>query len=115
MNLFDICRESPEEILATLDPISQFFCDWFCNDKYTPMAQVIVALTWGILLAPWSSGLIFLVISIIFYEFFYYLFTRGRPPYYNLFVRTGCIMASILGYIIGRTLSQDDILMTGMD
>lgn len=101
--------------LSDLTPVSQFICSWFCNDKYTPMAQVIVALTWGIILSPWSSGLIFLVASIIIYEIVYYIFTRGRFPYYNVFVRTGAMMASILGYIIGRTLSQDDILMTGMD
>lgn len=98
-----------------IDVSYDWACDWFCNRKYTPMAQVIVALTYGVLLAPWSYGLIFLVISIVAYEVAFYIFTRRSPQCYNLFVRTGVIFASIFGYLLGRTLSGDDILMTGMD
>lgn len=96
-----------------VQPIASWLHAWFCNANYTPMAQVIVALSWGILLSPWSSGLFFLIIFIILYELFYYIFTKGDPLYYNLFVRTGVIFASIFGYILGRTLSCDEILADG--
>jgi 4-hydroxybenzoate polyprenyltransferase len=97
-----------------LEPIASWLHAWFCNDNYTAMAQVIVALTLGILLSPWSSGLFFLIIFIILYELFYYIFTKGNPRYYNVFVRTGVIFASIFGYILGRTLSGDEILTEGI-
>lgn len=82
---------------------------WFCNQKYTPMAQIIIAMIWGILLSPWSSGLFALVIFIIVYEILFYVFTGGDPQYYSLFVRTGVIYTSIFGYILGRTLSGDTV------
>lgn len=97
-----------------IQPFSDWLHNWFCNDKYTAMAQVIVAIVWGILLSPWSSGLFALVIFIIIYELMYYIFTHGDPKYYDLFTRTASIFASILGFIIGRTLSCDNILYEGV-
>ena len=97
-----------------LEPFASWLQWWFCNDTHTAMAQVILALVWGILLSPWSSGLFFLVIFIIFYEILYYIFTKGNPRYYNVFVRTGVIHASIFGYILGRTVSGDNILNEGV-
>lgn len=97
-----------------IQPFADWLHDWFCNEKYTPMAQVIVSLVWGILLSPWSSGLFFLIVFIIIYEIMYYLFTRGDPKYYDVFVRTAVICAAVLGYILGRTLSGDDILHEGI-
>lgn len=95
-------------------PYTNIFRWWFCNEKFTPMAQILVSLVWGVLLSPWSSGLFFLVIFIIIYEILYYIFTRGNPLYYNIFTRTGVIYCSIFGYILGRTLSGDNILEEGI-
>lgn len=95
-------------------PFANWIYWWFCNDKYTPMAQTLIALVWGILLSPWASGLFFLLVFIIIYEILYYIFTRGDPKHYNVFARTGIIYASIFGYILGRTLSGDDILCEGV-
>lgn len=95
-------------------PFANFITNWFCNPKNTPMFQVIISLVFGILLSPWSSGLFFLVIFIIAYEILYYIFTKGNPLYYNVFVRTSVILASILGFIIGRTLSGDEVLQEGV-
>ena len=95
-------------------PYANWIHSWFCNEKYTPMAQVLIALVWGVLLSPWASGLFFLFFFIIFYEILYYVFTRGDPIYYNLFVRVGVIYSSIFGYILGRTLSGDNILHEGV-
>jgi len=95
-------------------PYADWIYWWFCNEKYTPMAQVLIALIWGVLLSPWASGLFFLFFFIIVYEILYYIFTRGDPKYYNVFVRVGVIYASIFGYILGRTLSGDEILYEGV-
>lgn len=97
-----------------LQPFAKWLHCWFCNDKNTPMAQVILAFAFGVLLSPWSSGLFFLTIFIIINEILFYVFTKGDPRYYNVFVRTGVIYASILGFILGRTLSGDEILYEGI-
>lgn len=98
--------------------IQQPWTDWlhsfFCNPKCTPMTQIIMSFAWGVLLSPWSSGLFFLFIFTIIYEILYYIFTQGDPRYYNTEVRAGVICASILGYIVGRTLSGDNILEEGI-
>lgn len=105
---------------------------WFQNEKYTPMAQVIVAFVFGILLSPFSSGLFFLTVFIVVYEILYYLFINPltvvpyggyddplgqnnyNPRCYNIFVRVSVMIASILGFIVGRTLSGDNILQEGV-
>ncbi|CAH6418998.1 Hypothetical protein HVR_LOCUS185 [uncultured virus] len=115
------CAEEPKYESAYISkkiqlwqPFAKWLHWWFCNTKYTPMAQIIVAFVWGVLLSPWSSGLFFLTIFIIIYEILYYVFTHGDPRYYNLFVRTGVIYSSIFGYILGRTLSGDNVLQEGV-
>lgn len=87
---------------------------WFQNEKNTAMVQVLTSFCFGILLSPWSSGLFFLMIYIIIYEILYYIFTKGDPMFYSVFVRTGVIYASILGYIVGRTLSGCCVLYEGV-
>ena len=95
-------------------PWAGFLQSWFCNINYSPMAQFIISIIWGILLSPWSSGLFFLVVFILVYEILYYVFTKGNPLYYNVFVRTSVIYGSIFGYILGRTVSGDQILYEGI-
>ena len=87
---------------------------WFQNDDYTPMAQVIVAYIYGVLLSPLSSGIFILAISIIVYEILYYIFSHGKEQYYNVLVRAGVISASILGYICGKMAAGDEILADGV-
>ena len=91
-----------------------FLNKWFQNEKNTAMVQVISSFCFGILLSPWSSGLFFLVIYTILYEIIYYIFTKGDPFYYSVFVRTGVICSSILGFIVGRTLSGCQVLNAGV-
>ena len=114
----DFPDESNFYIVNDLDdcwqPYANWIRWWFCNDKATPMAQLLISLVWGVLLSPWASGLFFLLVFIIVYEILYYVFTKGDPRYYNVFVRVGVIYASVFGYILGRTLSGDDILYEGV-
>jgi len=102
-------------VITENNPSLTLLNKWFQNDKNTPMVQVITAFIWGILLSPWSSGLIALFASILIFEILTYLFTKGDPRYYNVFVRTGVICSSILGFIIGRTLSCTNVCEPGID
>lgn len=86
------------------------FTMYFKNENYTPMAQVIVAFTIGILSSPWCSGLEFLIIFRSVQEILYWFFTQGDPRYYDVFTRAAVINASFLGYIIGRMASDDELL-----
>lgn len=87
---------------------------FFQNDSCTASVQIIIALVWGILLSPWSAGLIMLAASIVIYEIMIYIFTKGNPKYYNVFLRTSAICSSVLGFIIGRTLSGDNVCNPGI-
>jgi hypothetical protein len=91
-----------------------FLNTWFQNEKYTQMAQVISSLTLGILFSPFSYGLFFLFVFMIFYEIAYYLFTKGEAPYYDLTTRASVINSYFLGYIIGRTAAGQPIFISGV-
>ena len=77
---------------------------YFNNNKATEMYQVILAFTIGILFSPWNNGLILFIIFIIAYEILYFYATGFQTPYWRLEGRLAIFMASILGFIIGRTL-----------
>lgn len=95
-------------------PCASWLNKWFCNDKNTPMAQVIIAVTFGVILSPFASGLFFLVIFTVLGEILYYMFTKGDPRYYNVFTRAGVIYGGIFGYIVGRSLSNCEVLVEGV-
>ena len=87
---------------------------WFQNENYTKMAQVISSLVLGILFSPFSYGLFFLFVFLIFYEILYYIFTLGDPKYYDVETRVGVINGYILGYIIGKTATGQEVLNEGV-
>jgi hypothetical protein len=78
------------------------------------MVQAIVALVYGVLLAPWSSGLFCLTASAIGYELATYLFTHGDDQYYDPFARTAVLCCSVFGYLVGRAVSGDDLFQEGV-
>ena len=93
-----------------LNPLNDLCINYYCDDKCSPIYQVIMSFFWGLIFGPWTYGLLFMIYFIIFQELLYYLFTRTKSIYYNIFIRTGVIYSYILGFIIGRTLSCDCIL-----
>lgn len=102
------------ERVELYDPPSGVLANWFCNEKYSPVFQYISAFVLGVLVAPWSSGLFFLIVFIIVYELAYYTYTHGNPKYYSAEVRAGVILASVLGWIMGRAVSDDNIFQDGV-
>lgn len=91
-----------------------FLTRYFQDPNSTPMYQVIFSFTIGILLSPWSSGLFFLVIFSILYEIIFYLFTFGKPKFWQLQTRTAVLYSYFAGWIIGRTATGQEILTAGI-
>ena len=114
IDTMSVCEANCIDKPKLWEPFAGWLKWWFCNERCTPVAQIIIAFAWGVLLSPWSSGLFALTIFIILHEILYYLFTHGDPKYYSVFIRTGVIYTSIFGYILGRTLSGDDVLQEGV-
>ena len=100
--------------LLLWQPFAGWLGGWFRNPKYTAMAQVITAFVWGLLFSPWASGIFVLTIFIIIYELLAYIFTKGDPVYFDPFTRAAVVCSYVLGYIVGRTLSEDEILKKGI-
>jgi len=86
----------------------------YCNKKITPMCALIMAIVFGVILSPWSSGLWFLAVFTILNEILYYIFSSNTDCAYILFDRTGIIFGYIFGYILGRTLSCDNVTKKGV-
>lgn len=83
---------------------------WFDNDDYTVMVQAFVGFAIGLVWGPWAAGFFYLVLFIIVYEILYWWYNRRKP--YITYQRAGVNCSYILGYIVGRTLSGDDVLVT---
>ena len=72
--------------------------------------SIILAFAVGILLSRFSLGLLFVLIFIILSEIWYAAYTRCQYPW--LFqVRALIIASSILGFIIGRTVLEDQHIL----
>ena len=77
--------------------------------SYSPLGQTITAVGIGILLSPFSAGLIYFIIFIIVYEALYYYWTGGKSTLWGLDTRAGVIFGSIFGWLLGRQFVLDDI------
>lgn len=84
----------------------------FNNPKRTPMFNFIMSFTFGALLAPWSSGIFFLVFFNIIAELALYIFSHGRC--WEPHERAGVMMANILGWIVGRSFLNEPLLKEGV-
>nr|QBK90574.1 MAG: hypothetical protein LCPAC104_00700 [Pithovirus LCPAC104] len=70
--------------------------------------SIISSFTISILLAPFSIGFFIFLISIILLEIVYASSNKWRIKY-----RAAIIVAAILGFIIGRTVIQDEDILRG--
>lgn len=85
------------------------------HDKkcYSGYCQVVLSFFIGILLGPWSYGLLFLLISIIIGEIVWMYF-HGWDYLYRI-ERPLAILAAMLGWAIGRYATKTDITESGYD
>jgi hypothetical protein len=68
--------------------------------------QVIIAFAVGLLFAPWSWGLAYLIIFFVIFEIGYAIIHRDFS-WNNIMVRISVIGASFLGWLIGRLAVED--------
>ena len=76
----------------------------FCNPNNNEFTQLILALLLGIIFSPWSLGFLYFFIFLVIYEIICMILTSCQRPYWNLYFRISIISASLLGWIIGRTI-----------
>lgn len=78
---------------------------YFRNPDYTLGAQIIFAIAFGLLLSPYSFGLVTYLLFVIIYESIYYAATKGNPKYYGDFYSRFVInMFGVVAFIVGRIL-----------
>lgn len=76
-------------------------------DDIPPVITIFGSFVISLVLAPYSLGFIFFLLFLIIYEFFWGYFTRMQHPRYNPIVRAMVVIASILGFSIGRLIIKD--------
>lgn len=77
---------------------------YFHNPANTEMVQVVSAFAVGVIFSPWSRALLLFITLLVVYELLYFYSTSFSLPYWRLEGRAAILMASILGFILGRTL-----------
>jgi hypothetical protein len=80
---------------------------FFKYQPYTEITTFLSSFVLGLILAPWSLGIVYVIAIIIFIELFMALCTLLTPPYWYFHIRIGIIFAGIFGYIVGRTIIFD--------
>nr|QBK90932.1 MAG: hypothetical protein LCPAC201_02330 [Pithovirus LCPAC201] len=68
--------------------------------------QVIIAFWIGIIFAPWSWGLLYLIIFFVVFELIYAMIHRDFSAE-NIIIRITVIGASFLGWLVGRLVVED--------
>ena len=68
--------------------------------------SIILAFTSGLIFARFSSGFLFFLLFLIFFEICYAYYTRCQRPWYPQ-IRGMIIISSFLGFIIGRSAIKD--------
>jgi hypothetical protein len=70
--------------------------------------QVIFSFALGLLLAPFSWGLIFTILYVIFYEVYVILVTASYPPSIKMMDRVVINLFFIFGWVISRIIYCDE-------
>lgn len=84
---------------------------YFRNPDYGVVEQSITGIAIGLLLSPYSFGLITYLVFIIAYESIYYAATRGDPRYAGDFYSRFIVNTfSVVAFIVGRILVGQPII-----
>lgn len=87
---------------------------WLRSFKYAPMSLIILSFASGVLFGPWSWGIFPLLLFIVAYEFLYYFLTWGNNEHWQVMMRCVVILATLLGWIISRTIfNPDNVIFPG--
>ena len=74
-----------------------------------PMYWLGASIFSGLLFSTWSFGIVYVLISIVFYEFIFCVacYYRGKTNY-CIQMRIGLVAGSIFGFLIGRAITKTD-------
>ncbi len=74
-----------------------------------PMYWLGAAFFSGFLFASWSWGILYLLSFLIVYEIFYCIYCRYKNnKEWGLQIRIGIVAGTLMGFLIGRNITEDD-------
>ena len=79
--------------------------NWLYGNELT---QILFAFTTALVFSAWSYGIIFFFIFLVVWEILYYISVKGTKPFWFLEVRIAIVAASVLGWLVGRELTNKD-------
>ncbi len=64
----------------------------------------------GVLFSYWSWGILYLLAFLIIRELAYYLYCYAYKglTYYDLMIRIGIVSGALMGFLIGRAITEND-------
>jgi len=73
-----------------------------------PMYWLGAAFFSGFLFANWSWGILYLLVFLIFWEIGYYIWCNYNNSTYDIQIRIGIVAGTIMGFLIGRCITEND-------
>jgi lipoprotein signal peptidase len=73
-----------------------------------PMYWTGAAFLSGFLFSTWSWGIVYLILNLIITEILYYSYCRYKSNKYYIEIRLGIIAGTILGFLIGRCITDNN-------
>lgn len=102
-----------------INPVSSQWSIVYQPHNVSVFYDCLIYFVIGLLLAPWTDSIVFLILLIIIYELLVAVYRRkdlfNYTNGYYLFDRLAISMSSILGFIVGRTLLGDVNLLQSAD
>ncbi len=98
-----LTRSTSQSTKSTWFKTIQIFINAYPSDL---AFQVIVAFWVGLIFAPWSWGLLYLIIFFVVFELIYAMIHRDFSAE-NILVRVTVIAASFFGWLVGRLAVED--------
>ena len=65
----------------------------------------------GFLFATWTWGIVYLILFLIIYEVGYFIYKssiKENGNEYNFMIRLGIVAGAIMGFLIGRAITEND-------
>jgi len=62
----------------------------------------------GFLFATWSWGILYLLVFLVVWEIGYYIYCRNFAGDYDLMIRIGIAAGAMMGFLIGRAITEND-------
>lgn len=88
------------------------FYDMRKHFRSTVVAQAIISFCFGLLLAPYGSGIFIVAVMALIKEICTMMFTDNY--YQSAFSRAGVVCSSFTGWIVGRAISGLDVMTEGV-